>query len=380
MPEPTADRSRSRDPPGRRLKHWLRSKVLSRSADKYISGIKGDRTRMTTLSPFLWTRSGKDDSAAQKQAEALNRIISILLQGIGLHTFNFDEARFLAFGKSLRKIRMEFERASDEATALLAAGAAIRMLEEHSEAAAHHGTSLRQEMAGVLELLSNTLLEVAHAAPETTLLLKGLEKELATAGSAELMAISRERLAACLTEVRAAALAAPLNRKSGPGQEAETDGVTGLPDPGYATRAAISIWNRRQDYYVAVLALERLETINLRFGFKAGDQMLLMLSQHVTRHLTADDLLFRWRGPCLGMLIERQIPEAIVAAEITRIATTRLEAPMMFREREVIVPISISWNLLPLSSILNAEDLVRQMNDFAGSRSRSGRHVLAAAM
>ena len=331
---------------------------------------------MTTLSPFLWP-GGKQDSAGQKQAEALNRIVSVLLQGIALHTYNFDPAQFEAFDNAIRKVRHEFEHAPDEATALLSAGAAIRLLEEHGDAAEQHWRSRQHEFQSAMALLSDTLLDLAGAAPEAAVRIRGIETDIALACNSGSAVAARLKLEACLAEVRAEVAAARVPENAGPVQE--RDSVTGLPDPACAARALNFVWNRRKDYYVAILALERIETINLRFGFHAGDRMLQQFSQHVAQHLTPEDQLFRWRGPCLAMLLHRREPEPVVTGELNRLTGTRLETGLVFREREVMVPVSVSWNLFHVNGAGSLEELVRQMNEFAASRTRAGRRVLAAA-
>src|SRR4051794_16926461 len=100
---------------------------------------------MITLAPFLRTRHGKENSEGEKQAEALARIVSVLLQGIALHGFNYNPDAFTLFESSIRKLRTEFEQASDEATALLLTGAAIRLLEDHNAAAEQHLKARRNE-------------------------------------------------------------------------------------------------------------------------------------------------------------------------------------------------------------------------------------------
>jgi len=110
---------------------------------------------MITLSPFLRTR--------EKQAEALNRVVSVLLQGIALHSYNFDAEQFVTFGNAVRKVRAEFEQIADETAALLAAGAAIRLMEQHGEAAELHWKARQQEMEAVVGMLTETLVEISGA-------------------------------------------------------------------------------------------------------------------------------------------------------------------------------------------------------------------------
>jgi GGDEF domain-containing protein len=334
---------------------------------------------MITLSTFL-ARGPKDGASGARHAEALNRIVSVLLQGIALHSFNFDAERFVTFGSAVRKVRAEFENASDEATALLAAGAAIRLLEEHSQAAEIHTRSRQRDMEAITAMLSETLLQVSGASQETMVRLKQIERDIAASFSAEEIGVARAKLAGCLAEMRTTAFAESREPRPPNWPSGENDPVTGLPDARSAAIAINSIWDRRDAYYAALLTLERLDTINLRFGVRAGDQIFLLMSQRIAQALGNGDMLFRWRGPCLLLLLPRQAPESHVAAEVSRLATTRTENSMAFRDREVIVPISIAWNLVPLAGLETLEDLMRQTGEFPGNRSRGGRRVLAAAM
>ncbi len=341
---------------------------------------------MITLSPFLKAR-GRDDhddkeiSRAEKQAEALNRIVSILLQGISLHGFNYDPLAAVSFENSVRKLRMEFEEASDEAAAMLIAGNAIRLMEDYNRTAERHLAARQNEMEAVLAMLSEALLEASRATPEFLIRLKEIERDISLSTRPDSVAAARSRLAQCLSDLRVASAAdGPFQHSGQTFGETDTDPVTGLPNVAFATAAIGKIWNRRMDYYAVTFAVERLETVNLRFGFQAGDQMLRRLSEHIARQLISSDQLFRWRGPCLMMLVERRLPETLVAAEISRITPVRLESAIAVRDREVMVPISAAWHLVPLSGVNSLDELARKLNEFAGSRSRQGRKVTAAGM
>ena len=334
---------------------------------------------MITLAPYLKSRGGS--TAGEREAEALNRIISVLLQGIALHGFNYEPAAFAAFEKSIRKLRADFDHVTDEATALLLTGAAIRRLEEHNAAAEQYLTARRNEEAAVVALLSETLLQVTKAGPETMVRVKEIERDISLATSIEEMAAARGRLEACLAVLREGSGAGKEASLPETGRgEAGTDPITGLPDARCATTAIAEIWHRRNDSHAAVLAPERIESINMRFGFQAGDQVLLFLGQHVARQLAAGDRLFRWRGPCLLLLMERPLPEAFVTAELGRLAPARVETALSFREREVLVPVSAAWTLFPLRGMSSPDELIQKLNEFAGSRSLGGRRTIAAAM
>lgn len=348
---------------------------------------------MLTLSPFLkgsrdlkgsGVRNDKDHKerahteksvSGERQVEALNRVISILLQGIAMNAFEFDAAAYENFQTSMRKLRDKMESAEDEDTALLLAGSAIRRLEEYNEGAARYVRARQAEFEGIVGLYSEAVLETSKASPDTCSLLREIEKDLACPCGNDALAEVKVRLAACLEQVRAEAN--PLRK--GLWAAGATDLVTGLPDVGFAMRAFAEIWSRRDDYFIAAISLDRLETINLRFGFKAGDQLLTALSGHLTRNLQDDDQLFRWRGPCLVLLLERHVSEAIVSAELARTMSARLEETLEVRDREVTVNISATWNLLPLRHLTTVEDLASKINQMAAGRSPAARRMTVGA-
>ena len=299
-----------------------------------------------------------------------------------MNGFEYEPHAFQIFQDAVRKLRAEFDRAADEDSAMLAAISAIRLLEEH------HGTAQRllkarqNEVETVIGMLSETLLELAQARPVMMLRIKEIERDIAAALRPEEVVAARFRLGACISELKrelaSAEDRAKRGRRTPTFPEIETDHVTGLPDAGCAIQAISARWNRRSGTYVASFVLDRLETINLRFGFRAGDELLLTLSQQVGQHLQPGDQLFRWRGPCLVMVMDRDMHDGLVASEVARVAGARTEQSIMVRDREVIVPVSPSWNVFPLGTAGSVDDLATRLNDFALNQSRSARQVAAA--
>ena len=224
-------------------------------------------------------------------------------------------------------------------------------------------------MAGVLALVSESLLYMSGAGADIRLEVQEIERDLTLAPQLEVLEGARKRLAVCLEKVRHDGA----GNSSAPTAPGESDSLTGLPDFGYAVAAMCAVWNHREDHFAAIFALDRLDAINLRFGFKTGDQVLLTLSRHIAAHLAATDQFFRWRGPCLMALVKRQMPESLAAAEMSRAVSTRLEQAITIGKREVMVPISTSWNLFPLSAVETLESMVSHLNEFAMNRTRSVR-------
>jgi GGDEF domain-containing protein len=330
---------------------------------------------MITLSPYLKARTGMED-ALELRVQALQRVVSVLLQGMALNAFNYDTAAYHAFGNALRGLRAGFEGAPDEASAMLVAGEAIRLLDEYNMAAGRYLMARQEEVGEVISLLSETVLDIAKAGPEVMVLVKEIERDISLATRLDTIGVARERLADCLEHLRANVSGGLAGSQSTP--EHGTDPVTGLPDANGAAEAISRIWGRRMEHYVAVITAERLDSVNLRFGSQAGDQTLRSLSRHIARQLGTGDCLFRGRGSSLILLMERHQPEALVASELARVSPGRIDSAIRFRDREVMIPVPVSWDLFALRTQSRVEDLLRRLNESVAGSSGGARKAAAA--
>jgi GGDEF domain-containing protein len=310
---------------------------------------------MLSINPFVHT-------PRDLQIDSLNRIISVLLQGLALHSFCHDEGEFEDFQRSLRKLRDQFATADDDDSKLLLAGAAIRTLEEHSLAASRALATRQNELEGAIALLSDSLLTVSHASETQALELKESERDVALARQTHDMIAARERLTFCLEDIRIQVV----KREQTPSLPysdagADIDTVTGLPGSRQAIDAIIAAWNRREDYNAAVFAVRRLDTINLRFGFEAGDEILRVMSGHLNGFFAATRLLFRWRGPyLLGLVAKGTAPR--ISAELQRFTAMKLQHSLTRKDREVILPVSMICALVPLQA-KSIEDMIRSLDE-----------------
>jgi hypothetical protein len=120
---------------------------------------------MMTLSPFSAYRGR--GTPAEQRVEALHRVVSILLQGVALHGFEYERQAFERFQLGIRKIRANFDELIDDDTAVLLSGAAIRLMEDHGRHSEHFLQTCRTETEAMMALLSDTLSHVTGAGPET---------------------------------------------------------------------------------------------------------------------------------------------------------------------------------------------------------------------
>ena len=319
---------------------------------------------MLSINPFLQT-------PRDRRIDSLNRIISVLLQGISLHSFCYDEVEFGRFQRSLRKLRVEVELVDDDDSAMILAGSAIRTLEEHSAALEKTIASRQNDLEAAMALLSDSLLTVSSVGETLALELKESERDIALARQPGDAVVARERLTRCLEDIRIRVLrrndAAPLSSQTY--AENEIDAVTGLPDSRKAVDAIVAAWDRRDEYLAAVFAVRRLDAINTRFGFQAGDEVLRAISDQLATVFARNHVLFRWRGPYLVALIDRKSAESRVTPELQRLASTRLQHTLAMKDREVLLSVSLVWALVPLQA-KSIDDMVRSLDELTTIRLR----------
>jgi diguanylate cyclase (GGDEF)-like protein len=86
------------------------------------------------------------------------------------------------------------------------------------------------------------------------------------------------------------------------------DPVTGLPNrPGAEERLRnVLAQPGHAPVFLAVVVLEHLSSINSTYGYEAGNQVLRRCAQDLHPQLKPGDKLFRWDGPALAIVLERQ--------------------------------------------------------------------------
>lgn len=318
--------------------------------------------RMLSINTFL-------SSPKDSRIDALNRVISVLLQGMSLHSFCHDENEFAGFQRSLRRLREEIQSVHDEDTALILAGSAIRTLEEHSSSAMRAVAEKQKDMECALELVSQSLLTVSQASDADAAELRESARDLTAARTVTGLGAAQIRLSTCLERIRLHVQRAneALQMPPRAGASAETDPVTGLPDSRIAMDALAAAWTQRQHYFAALFGVQRLNTVSTRYGFQAGDEMLRVMTQHLGSYFENDHLLFRWRGPCLLALLDKKAGETRITADLQRLVSARLEHTISKNSRQITLPVSICWGMVPLDAN-GIEEMIQHLDDFSVNR------------
>ena len=119
--------------------------------------------------------------------------------------------------------------------------------------------------------------------------------------------------------------------------------------------------------YVVAMVVKGVQSVNKRFGFEVGDRMLRLFKENIEKQLSRTDQLFRWDGPSLVVLMDRQEPVTQIRANIRHILDTRVEETFDVNGRSVLLPIAADWLGFPL--VPPVALAVKQISEFVSGQS-----------
>ena len=317
----------------------------------------------------------------REQAEACFRIITLLLEAISQHAVEGDEAELAKFRKDVSDAlnRMVPDTAAPDL--LIAAGSVTHNLEQYNRRISQSVHQRNAEMQNIISMLTQAMISVTDSGQRSSTRLQEIEKQLVSASMIEDVRVLKARLGECLENIReerklqneqATKVVHQLQKtiEQAPKPEAPGKGLdqaTGLPDRAAAETALAECAAANEPAYTLVFIADRVQLINARFGYAAGDEVLKTIQTHVQTNLRPEDQLFRWRGPSFLALLKRSDPVDCVRAEITRIVASRLQKTFDIGNRSVLLPIAMQWALFPVSSASRL--LVHKIDHFVATHS-----------
>jgi GGDEF domain-containing protein len=112
--------------------------------------------------------------------------------------------------------------------------------------------------------------------------------------------------------------------------------------------------------------VNRVQAVNARFGYSIGDQVLAAAAQQFREGLAAHDKIFRWQGPALLAVLNRNQEIDSIRSEVRRFAEKKKEKTFLIGSRSVLLPISTSWTVLPVGQTYDV--LMRKIEIFTAAQ------------
>jgi diguanylate cyclase (GGDEF)-like protein len=327
----------------------------------------------------------------EDQISSLSRVVWLILDAVAIHAVEFDPREHECFKETIHAISSRMEHNSNGPQLLILAGEAIQAIETYSRGVGRYLHQHSKELQSIVSLFTRTLLQVARSNHNSADKLREIERQIERTSHIDDIRLLRAKLADSLHELCAEAdaqqrgaaeigqqvretIQRPETYTALSGLLSDIDIVTGLPsyrtfEP--ALRHAVAA---HRNIFAVVLTIDRLETINSRFGFAVGDRVLVWLSQLVAQHFSKSDQFFRWRGPGIAALLERPGRGDAVRAEIARFAAHRFEQSFDLGARTALLPLSVSWVAVPLHGS-TPDEVLRKLEQF--STQRHGRPAIS---
>jgi GGDEF domain-containing protein len=281
-------------------------------------------------------------SAKEAGQESLLPVFAILLQGIAANTIKGDPEQYRQYRAKMQKVA-DFDEVRDYVPELtMKAEIAVNFFQHHCARTNEHFVSQISELRAAIDLLVDTLSDLAVAKPEYTGQLRDIAQQMHTVGDAATLQQRKADLAKCISEIRQAAEIGFHNNSD----LAARDPVTDLDGRLAAETALTEACASQSPACAVVLLMDRLKLYNQRYGREVGDMALRFLAETAKRSFECEGSLFRWTGPVLLML--QRGPVDKVQPEVRRVMESRLQCDCETASRHLLLSIDPAWWVIPM--------------------------------
>lgn len=304
----------------------------------------------------------------------------LLLDGIARHALPFDREEYTRFCARVRGYSEALEKAREAAPMLEIAEEAVAAMKDYNREAQHVSGGQAVELRSMIEMLSQTLLMFAESGGESVKTLQTLRNQVETASRLDDIRVVRSRLGDSLRILseetsrqrernvqlqQEAVEAARLAAGHKDGADAEVDALTGCLSRQKAEEGIAAQLDGSPPSYAAILVLDRLETINIRYGFDVGDAVLQSFVQQIAASIAPPDTLFIWRGPAFVALLKRSQRLDAVQAEVRNLAAKQT---IQVADLPLRIPITCASAVFCLENCGSAADVYKQIDRFIAER------------
>jgi GGDEF domain-containing protein len=329
-------------------------------------------------------------SENRETAEAFERMAYRLVQSIGLHAVEGDHADLEEFRATIAEVQSSLELDPTPEKILVATGSAVEALQSYNRRASMFVGAKSAELKAIVGMLTQAMSQITLGSQNSITRLQELHREIEQAVVLEDMRAVKTRLSDCLESIRnevtrqrdeSSRAIADLEqglRQNQPAKPCEAvaavaadrDPVTDLPQRPAAEAAIAVACEAGSHTYAGLFILDRIQSINSRFGQSLGDQTLVFFLKHLSQALRPADRLYRWNDSSFLALLERPEAAGDVRKEMARALNHRTEHTFNIGSRSVTLPVSSTWFVSPLFEQRFSEN-VQKLDGFCDSPRRT---------
>jgi FixJ family two-component response regulator len=136
------------------------------------------------------------------------------------------------------------------------------------------------------------------------------------------------------------------------------EGPTGLPGPSQAREYLAPLLGVYPQYYVVLLKITTLATLEKRYGEGLAGDFLNVTAQFLVQTFQSDDRIFHWGRDVLMAVVQRRISPAATRTEIDRLTSARREHVMDVNGRNIMITSQITFEMLPVMQFSTFEEMI----------------------
>jgi GGDEF domain-containing protein len=310
--------------------------------------------------------------------------LQILIRGIALHAIEGDPNDLKFLRERMHGIADSLNDESSADDLLVGIGKALRTLEEYNRRSAVIFRGQVDELRGMLSTMTSTVMFITSSSETSVKQLSAIESKLQRAHTLEDTRRVKEYLADCLSLVRVEtqrlqsdartkinSLKSDVVRLStrlkAASSEDSQDPVSGLPGRFVAEEAITAKILAGKDFVIALFALDRMVSINGRFGRQVGDEILVNGAKILAQRLTGTTL-YRWSGPAFAAVFDPSISVSAAESRAQQAASLRVEKNIETDNRTVLIVATASCHLQRITSETLPESVFKNMDAFVAAR------------
>lgn len=156
------------------------------------------------------------------------------------------------------------------------------------------------------------------------------------------------------------------------------DSLTGLPNPvllrqEFQDSVELKSKKNKKQYFVAI-NIDRFSYINLLYGYRIGDQLLIDIANRIKHKLRDKDSIYRFSGD-IYILLVRDIEEVETLINIVERVFDLIRKPYMIDGKEILITASFGISLYPDDGI-SYENLLQNAETALREAKQSGKNAI----
>jgi GGDEF domain-containing protein len=274
--------------------------------------------------------------------ERLLPVFAILLHGIAANTIKGDPEQYRQYRAKMQKVA-DLDGVREYVSELtMKAEMAVNFFQHQCVRTNEYFLAQISELRAAIDLLVDTLSDLAVAKPEYTSQLREIAQQMHTVGDGAALQQRKVDLAKCISEIRQAAEIGFHNSSDAAGR----DPVTDLDGRLAAEKALTEACASQSPGCAVVLLMNRFKLYQQRYGRDVSDMALRFLADTMKRSFECEGSLFRWTGPVLLMLQPGPVDK--VQPEVRRVMESRFQYDCETGSRHLLLSINAMWWVLPM--------------------------------